>query len=158
MGILISASFLAAVLREFLIFNIFIRSTSNIHQEMCKRIVHARVLFFDSNPIGRILTRFSKDVAVLDLIVPQFVVMITFGSFRAISVTISLCIVNYWLCIPLVIVLIYFVYVYKRLSPAMVEAQRIDQIVRGPIHSLLAMTVNGLVTIRAYEKIAYFKA
>ena len=122
MAILMVASFLAAVLREFLIFNIFIRSTSNIHKEMSKRIVHARILFFDSNPIGRILTRFSKDMAVLDLIVPQFFVFITYGSFRTISVTISLCIVNYWLLIPLLLFIIYFVYVFKFTSPGMIEA------------------------------------
>ena len=113
MAILISASFVASLLREVLIFYIFISSASNIHKEMAKRIIHARVVFFDSNPIGLILTRFSKDMAVLDLIVPQFFVFISYGIFRSISVTISLCIVNYWLLIPLVLVLVYFVYVYR---------------------------------------------
>ena len=64
------ASFVSAFLRELNLFNIIIRSSSNIHREMARRIVRAKIIFFDSNPIGRILTRFSKDMAVLDLIVP----------------------------------------------------------------------------------------
>lgn len=39
----------------------------------------------------------------------------------------------------------------------MIEAQRMDSIVRGPIHSLFAMVVNGLISIRAYNKLDYFR-
>ena len=112
--VLIGVSISTAFLREMTIFNILIRSSSNIHKEMSYKIVRAKVVFFDSNPIGRILTRFSKDMAVLDLIVPPTAVLISFGIFRTVSVTISLCIVNLWLLIPLFFVLIYFVYIMKR--------------------------------------------
>lgn len=111
---MIVASFVSAFLREFVIFNIIIRSSSNIHREMARRIVRAKIIFFDSNPIGRILTRFSKDMAVLDLIVPQAMVLVSYGIFRTISVTVALSIVNYWLLIPVFFVGIYFVYVMKR--------------------------------------------
>ena len=116
MIILISISFLIAIVREFTIFNILIRGTTNIHMEMARKIIRAKVVFFDSNPIGRILTRFSKDMAVLDLIVPPTSVIISYGLFRTIAVTVSLCIVNLWLLIPLVFVLIYFIYIVKRAS------------------------------------------
>ena len=39
----------------------------------------------------------------------------------------------------------------------MVEAQRLDSVVRGPIHSLFAMIINGLISIRAYDKLNFFK-
>ena len=116
MIILIAISFFIAIAREFTIFNILIRSTTNIHKEMAQKIVRAKVVFFDSNPIGRILTRFSKDMAVLDLIMPPNAVIISYGIFRTASVTISLCIVNFWLTIPLVFVLIYFSYIMRRAS------------------------------------------
>ena len=151
MIILICTSFFIAIAREFTIFNILIRSTTNIHKEMARKIVRARVVFFDSNPIGRILTRFSKDMAVLDLIMPPSAVLTSYGIFRTASVTISLCIVNFWLIIPLILVLIYFSYIMRRATQPMVEAQRLDTLVRGPIHSLFAMVINGLISIRAYD-------
>ena len=148
---LIGISFCVALMREFTIFNIVIRSSSNMHQAMSKTMVRAKILFYDSNPIGRILTRFSKDMTVLDLVVPSASVLISYGVFRTISVTIALCIVNVWLLIPVFFVCIYFIMQVGNAARPMIEAQRMDSIVRGPIHSLFAMVVNGLISIRAYD-------
>ena len=116
MLLLNGVSFVCAVLRELTIFNIIIRSTSNMHKEMSNRIVRATVVFFDSNPIGRILTRFSKDMAVLDLIVPSVCVLVSYGIFRTGTVTLALGIVNPWLLIPLVFILAYFFWVMNHAS------------------------------------------
>ena len=110
-----------AFLREITILAIVIRSTSNMHREMALKILRSKVVFFDANPIGRILTRFSKDMAVLDLIVPHVSVLISYGLFRTAAVSIALCIVNYWLLIPLIIVLSYFIYIVKQTVQVMVE-------------------------------------
>ena len=128
-----------------------------MHREMTKKLLRAKIVFFDSNPIGRIITRFSKDMAVLDMVMPNFAVLISYGIFRAAAVGISLCIVNYWLVIPLVLTVSYFIYVVKHVTRALIDAQRLDTIVRGPIHSLFAMTVNGLISIRAYDQLEFFK-
>ena len=128
-----------------------------MHREMTKTLLRAKIVFFDSNPIGRIITRFSKDMAVLDMVMPNFAVLISYGIFRAAAVGISLCIVNYWLVIPLVLTVSYFIYVVKHVTRALIDAQRLDTIVRGPIHSLFAMTVNGLISIRAYDQLEFFK-
>lgn len=129
-----------------------------MHKAMAKTIVRAKVVFFDSTPIGRILTRFSKDMAVLDLILPSATVLMSYGTFRTISVIIALCIVNFWLLIPLFFICIYFAYVVRLASRPMIEAQRLDSVVRGPIHSLFAMVLNGMISIRAYDQLDFFKA
>ena len=107
LGALIALSLLMSFLRECTIFNMVIRSNSNLHQAMANTIVRAKIVFFDSNPIGRILTRFSKDMAVLDLIFPTTIVITSYGIFRTVFVSIALCIVNYWLVIPIVFIAIY---------------------------------------------------
>jgi hypothetical protein len=38
-----------------------------------------------------------------------------------------------------------------------VDSQRMDGMMRAPIHSTFGMVVNGLVTLRAFNKIKYFK-
>lgn len=83
---------------------------------MANKIVRAKIVFFDSNPIGRILTRFSKDMAVLDIVVPTVTVLISYGIFRTASATIALCVVNYWLLIPLLMSVLYFLYIAKKAS------------------------------------------
>ena len=119
---LIGLSFVLSFLREVTILAIVIRSTSNMHREMAQKILRSKVVFFDANPIGRILTRFSKDMAVLDLIVPHVAVLISYGLFRTASVAVALCIVNYWLLIPLTFIVSYFIYIVRRSVQAMVEA------------------------------------
>mmetsp|Transcript_44088 Transcript_44088/g.58517 ORF Transcript_44088/g.58517 Transcript_44088/m.58517 type:complete len:90 (+) Transcript_44088:154-423(+) len=89
---------------------------------MAKTIVRAKVVFFDSNPIGRILTRFSKDMAVLDLIFPSTMVLASYGFFRVVSASIALTVVNVWLLMPICCVAVYFVYVARRAARAMIEA------------------------------------
>ena len=39
----------------------------------------------------------------------------------------------------------------------MIDSQRFDGELRGPIHSTFSMIVNGLVSLRALDKLAYFK-
>lgn len=45
----------------------------------------------------------------------------------------------------------------KRASIVLLEAQRMDSVVRGPVHSLFTYLINGLVSIRAYEKVDFFR-
>jgi len=122
MGLLIGIAFLTSLAREFVSFNMVIRSTSNMHRAMANRIVRAKIVFFDSNPIGRILTRFSKDMAALDLILPPSTTLATYGFFRTLSVVVALSIVNVWLLVPLVFVVAYFGYIVRRSARPMVEA------------------------------------
>jgi hypothetical protein len=93
-----------------------------MHLAMCEKVLRSNILFFDSNPIGRILTRFSKDMAVLDYVAPAISIVMTYGIFRAITVTISLVVINYWLLIPAAFSVAYLVYLMKNSTIAMVEA------------------------------------
>lgn len=112
MGLLILLG-LFCFFRDSVIFGTFITTTSNMHAKMCLKVVRANILFFDSNPIGRILTRFSKDMVALDLVAPAISVLMTYGIFRALTVTISLIIINYWLLIPLAFSLGYLIYLMR---------------------------------------------
>lgn len=101
---------------------------------MTEKVLCSKVYFFDSNPIGRILTRFSKDIVTLDLIIPMVVSLVTYGLFRIISVTILTIVISPFLLIPLILAAMYLWYLMKKAKIPMVESKRLDSIVRGPIH------------------------
>lgn len=42
-----------------------------MHDDMLLRVLRAPLLFFDSNPAGRVLNRFSKDVGFTDNQLPE---------------------------------------------------------------------------------------
>ena len=48
-----------------------------MHNQMADKVLRAPILFFDSNPIGRITTRFSKDMTMLDMVFTNVAVMTT---------------------------------------------------------------------------------
>jgi len=99
------------IARVFIVFAIFLLSTTNMHNAMTNKVLRASVLFFDSNPIGRITTRFAKDVVVLDLMVPPIAVFTSVFAFRTIFIAITICVINPWLLIPMSLGLFFIVIV-----------------------------------------------
>jgi len=97
MAYLIIAIMVLMIFRAMIIFMIILKSSSGLHKSMTMSVLRADIKFFDSNPIGRVITRFAKDVVVLDLIMPQMALFVTWSVFRIASVLIVISVVNPWL-------------------------------------------------------------
>jgi len=59
--VIICSYTLSVYLRNFSISLLTLKSSHCMHNAMAERIIRSNIIFFDSNPTGRILTRFSKD-------------------------------------------------------------------------------------------------
>ena len=108
--------------------------------------------FFDSTPLGRIISRFSKDQEVADTQIIMMVQSFLQTLFQVISTFVIIAYVNYWFVVPLVPILVVYVIIqqiYRRTSR---ELRRIDSITRSPLFSHFSETLNGLSTIRAYNR------
>lgn len=124
---------------------------------MLTKVARSKILFFDSNPIGRILARFSKDIAVLDGIVPLLSNFAGQGIFRTISVFITLAIVNPFMLIPIFFGSFIMVKIVNRTLPVMNDAQTTDGVHRGPLNSNFTNAVSGLVTLRTFDRLKFFQ-
>ena len=100
--------------RQILLILVFVSSNTNLHKEIVNRLVRSKILFFDSNPIGRIFTRFSKDMSVMDLIMPNICGMATLTVFRTITVTITLIAIYPYMLAVVILALIMMVTVLKK--------------------------------------------
>lgn len=108
------------VMRAAITFLMVHQSTTNMHNTMSYQILRSKIVFFDSNPIGRVVTRFSKDVSVLDFIIPTLTVFIAQGIFRTLTVAITISIINPYLFIVVFAGAILMVYVLRKGTPSMV--------------------------------------
>ena len=89
---------------------------------MVTTVIRASILFFDSNPVGRVLTRFSKDMAILDSLLPTVCVFATFGIFRSLTVMLVVIILNPWLALVIALVAALMYYVFKSKVFVMIES------------------------------------
>ncbi len=122
LALLIIFYILLSFVRALVIFNIALTSSSNMHNQMVTKVIRATILFFDSNPVGRVLTRFSKDMAILDSLLPTVCVFATFGIFRSLTVMLVVIILNPWLALVIALVVVLMYCVFKSKVFVMIES------------------------------------
>jgi ABC-type multidrug transport system fused ATPase/permease subunit len=64
--------------REMVVFYGSLKASRNIHQVLMENIMRAKLKFFDSTPLGRIMNRFSKDMEAIDQEVAPVALACTF--------------------------------------------------------------------------------
>lgn len=63
-----------AVSRSFSFLGLCLRISVNLHDMIFRGITRAKMVFFNNNPSGRILNRFSKDINNVDILLPPTMV------------------------------------------------------------------------------------
>ena len=63
---LVGGSIVFCTIRSCVFLLVSLRCSERLHDKMVVAVLQAPVLFFDLNPVGRIMNRFSKDVGCMD--------------------------------------------------------------------------------------------
>ena len=140
------------LIRSIMFFSMCVRSSQRLHAKMLDSIMWASMRFFDLNPLGRIMNRFSTDMGIVDDTIPiamfdfLHITMIVIGCF-AISIYI-----NYWVLVPVLPLVGTFFYVRNYFLCSSRELKRIEGICRSPIFVHANSTLTGISTIRASKR------
>lgn len=124
---------------------------------MLTKVARSRIEFFDSNPVGRILARFSKDISVIDLSIPMLTNFAAQGMFRTITVFCILMVIQPFLIIPVFVSSCFMYVIFHRVINVANSAQRQDSVYRGPLGTNFTNAVSGLVTLRTFERLPFFE-
>ncbi|ORY40364.1 P-loop containing nucleoside triphosphate hydrolase protein [Rhizoclosmatium globosum] len=128
-----------------------ITGAKNLHSNALRSIGRAPMTFFDTNPLGRIINRFSRDVAECD----RWLVMNLRGVLNLIAGI--LCIVGLiayavpTVLIVVVLVLPIYYYIQRFYRNASRELKRLENLSRSPFFANCAESFNGLPVIRAFQ-------
>ncbi|KAH9747864.1 ABC transporter C family member 2 [Citrus sinensis] len=128
-----------------------LRAAKRLHDSMLNSILRAPMLFFHTNPIGRVINRFSRDLGDIDRNVASFVNMFMNQLWQLLSTFVLIGIVStisLWAIMPLLI-LFYAAYLYYQSTAR--EVKRLDSITRSPVYAQFGEALNGLSTIRAFK-------
>ena len=111
------------------------RASRNLHDEMLQAVVHAPIRFFDSQPVGRILNRFSKDIGFLDDLLPWTILDFVQLAVNMIGTFILASVVNPWVLIAVVPLLIYLLWLRNFYLSSAREIKRLEAVQRSPVYS-----------------------
>lgn len=141
---------LALVSRELLFVNFGMRASRLLHDKLLRRVVRAVMEFFDTNPEGRILNRFSNDVGVLDRFILQVQNDVVDAAFYFTAIFVTIWILFPWLLVPGAGLMLFFILLVRFVKKPIIQGRGIELLTRSPIYSLFSLTLSGLVSIRTY--------
>lgn len=135
------------------------RASKKIHGAALESVLACPMSWFDSQPLGRIVNRFSRDVDTVDSLLSDSVRVFGFTLSMTASIIILICVLFQYFIIPVVPLLIIYYLTqafYRRTS---VELKRLDNVSRSPLYAHFSETLfgSGLATIRAYGVQEEFK-
>lgn len=153
------ATFYITVTVSILFLNYFyIRCNNKLHNDSIARIATVPSVYFDKNPSGRIISRFTKDVSNCDgslhfyLIDTGNVVGMVFGSIIILFIIAPLVLVS----LPVYFTLQFFI-LYK-VSSKVSKLRKIESLSKAPILSLISSMLEGIITIRCQKLQAKFES
>ncbi|XP_044176120.1 ATP-binding cassette sub-family C member 4-like isoform X1 [Acropora millepora] len=150
-GALVANTLLLAFSGAGFFLYIAICASQNLHDLMFERLLGATIYFFDHNPVGRVLNRFSKDIGQMDDLLPY-----TYYDYcRLMVLSYAILLLNvvampYLLAaaIPIIALFLFIRHYYLKTSR---EIKRLEAMNRNPLYSHISATIQGLTTIRAYS-------
>uniref|UniRef100_A0A8D3DQQ0 Multidrug resistance-associated protein 4 n=1 Tax=Scophthalmus maximus TaxID=52904 RepID=A0A8D3DQQ0_SCOMX len=148
---LTATSVVFGFLRSLVFFNVLVSSSQTLHNRMFSAILRTPVRFFDINPVGRILNRFSKDIGYLDSLLPW-----TFADFIQVFLQVTgvvavAAVIMPWIIIPIVPLLVVFLFLRCYFLQTSRDIKRLESTTRSPVFSHLSSSLQGLSTIRAFK-------
>ncbi|XP_058060768.1 uncharacterized protein LOC131211356 [Anopheles bellator] len=138
------------VKRAFSFFYVCLRISMNLHDRLFRGLTRATMHFFNTNPSGRILNRFSKDIGSIDSALPMALFDCITFFLEMIAVVAVVSIVNYWFLLPTAVVAVVMFYIRQIYLNTSRVVKRIESVNRSPIFTHTNATLQGLSTIRAF--------
>nr|QGP74117.1 ABCC transporter [Sedum alfredii] len=130
---------------------ISLSASRRLHDSMLCSILRAPITFFHTNPCGRLINRFAKDIGDIDRNVASRTNMFLSLSMQLLSIFVLIGIVSIlslWAIMP-ILVLFYAAFVYYQSTSR--ELKRLDSVSMSPIYAQFGEALNGSSSIRAYQ-------
>jgi len=151
-GALLAGSFFLSVTAATVLISALLNCSKHLHDSMMSAVLKAPVLFFDTNPVGRIINRFSRDIGIMDELLPDEFLQAVQIILFCVGAVVLPSVLNPWIILPatpLMALFMWFGRYYLRTSR---DLRRLEGMNRSPVLSHFNDTLEGLVAIRVNKK------
>jgi ATP-binding cassette, subfamily C (CFTR/MRP), member 1 len=140
-------------------FSLFINITFLVGAYKAARYYHATALqnllnstigFFDSQPVGRILNRLSKDIESMDQMLWMILFFAMFMLSQAVSTLIFLIYLDYRLSALVIPLTILYFFILKYYQKSNIEFKRFESSNKSPLYAHISETLSGLAAVKAF--------
>ncbi|KAF8333586.1 ABC protein [Cantharellus anzutake] len=131
-------------------------ASARMHARSLKTIFHAPMSFFDTTPLGRVLSVFGKDMDTIDNTISESLRLaaLVFSSLSGCIILIA--ILEHWFLLIVAVMLCFYCALSKFYSASSREMMRLNSILRSSLYSHFSESLSGLATIRAYGETPRF--
>ncbi|NXP73824.1 MRP3 protein, partial [Ramphastos sulfuratus] len=133
-----------------------INAARTLHTALLENKFHTPQSFYDTTPTGRIINRFSKDIYIIDEVIPQTVLMALGTFFTSLSTLIVILASTPLFAVVVVPLAALYFFVQRFYVATSRQLKRLESVSRSPIYSHFSETVSGATVIRAYGRVKPF--
>ena len=137
-------------LRSILVFYGGLRASRVLFEKLLASVTSAKLRFFDTTPIGRVMNRFSKDMETVDQDTSWVLVSVFSDILSVTTIVILITVITPGFLIAGAVITGLFTIIGMAYLRSSVELKRLESVSRSPIFQHFGETLNGVSTIRAY--------
>ncbi|XP_015117545.1 multidrug resistance-associated protein 4 [Diachasma alloeum] len=142
--------FVFGMTQSVLFYMVCMKSSQCLHDNAFSALIRTGMQFFSMNPSGRILNRFSKDIDAIDDLLPKTLQDAAIAMTITCGVIVITCTINpiFLVSFALITYALYWIArIYVKISK---NLKRLEAVMKAPVFTHLNLTMNGLMTIRAF--------
>eukprot|EP01107_Rhizomastix_libera_P008974 TRINITY_DN246_c1_g1_i8.p1 TRINITY_DN246_c1_g1~~TRINITY_DN246_c1_g1_i8.p1 ORF type:complete len:1226 (+),score=364.57 TRINITY_DN246_c1_g1_i8:140-3679(+) len=122
----------------------------NIHTKLVKSIVSAPVTYYDTTPLGRLMSRFSKDTRIIDMLLPASLDRLFGQGSFLVGALACIFLAIWWIGLIFIPILAFYYFFQMYFRKSFIEVQRIESVSRSPIYVHFDQSVSGINSLRSY--------
>ncbi|KAL6841672.1 hypothetical protein ACP4OV_028501 [Aristida adscensionis] len=139
-----------AYMRSLFAANLGLKASKAFFSSLMDSVFKAPMSFFDSTPVGRILTRASSDLSILDFDIPYSMAFVVTGGIEVVTTVLVMGTVTWQVLVVAVPVTVTMIYVQRYFVSSARELVRINGTTKAPVMNYASESILGVVTIRAF--------
>ncbi|KAL1511384.1 hypothetical protein AB1Y20_006185 [Prymnesium parvum] len=136
-----------------------LRAARTMHLNMLKSVLNAKIVFFDINPVGRLLNRFVSDTAAVDNAFPDAFGQLLLACVALLGSLTLVTMVLQWYMIALLPIGFLYYRISRLYLPVAIDCNRLSQIMGSRLQQCVAEQLEGAGALsRAYRSTAFAEA